>query len=150
MQVILLLREAGPDWTPLPPPEHHEIGQVEDELGVRFPDDYREVLRCSNGGELRGDESGIVLEPLGRLSRHRNDDVIRSSLPGMVVFANDGGGSAYYYDPGDVLGYGEYHIFLVPFGALGYEHSVAVAPSLTDLVSRILAGDDLFDAPEVG
>jgi hypothetical protein len=149
--IVRLLEEAGPAWTRAAPADPTAIARVEDELGLRLPNDYRALLQHSNGGELRrAGVPGLVLEPVERLVWHNEDPAFRRRLPGMFVFANDGAGHAYYYDPEGELGLGPFHILFVAFSSLGFDRSMAVAPSLTGVVRRILTEDDFLEDRKLG
>ena len=71
-------------------------------------------------------------------------------MPGILVIGNEGGAFAYYYDPTNQLGRGEFALFLVGYGTLTFEQSVFVASSLTEAVEAALAGEDFRDREPIG
>jgi hypothetical protein len=68
----------------------------------------------------------------------------------MLVMGADAGSSAYYYDPTNKLGHGKDALFMVGYGALDFELSRFIAPTLTDAVEAVLAGEYFRDRPMLG
>jgi hypothetical protein len=95
--------------------------------GQPLPASYLSFLRWSNGGcYTHGDRQfGFFgtheLRPM-LLAYH-----VPEYLPGLLGFANDGGGSTYFFDMRKAPAKGEYPILLVGDGAI-IEDAIKVAP----------------------
>lgn len=121
------------------------IAEVEAEFGLKFPEDYRQLLLLSNSGSIKGSKSVFNYEPVEYLVGHNMSEFFNENIPGMTVIGDDGGGSIYFYDPGNKLGKGSWSLYFASMGALFFEESVYLASSVTELVDKILAGEHFGD-----
>jgi hypothetical protein len=131
------------------PADAKQLARLEKEFGVRFPDDFRDVMLWSNGfgnGFRRTQINVFTIRELGLLNTQ--DDVV-TYLPDMFVIGNDGGGALYFYDPKNALGKGAYAIFLVPQGEIGFDDAMFAGASLTDVVRAVLNNESFFDRPRL-
>jgi SMI1 / KNR4 family (SUKH-1) len=147
MSEDLLRRMRGlsaPEWFAGKSGSPEALEAMEREFELRLPDDYRQLMLFSNGGGLYEHATSINLEPAETLMWHNLDERFRESLPGMFVIGDDGGGSLYFYDPRNQLGQGAYSIFLVPLGTLSLDKAFLVGHSISEVIERIMAGEDLF------
>ena len=133
-------------WFPEDPFSEPQLAGAEQALGLRFPADFRDLLRAG-GGEIAGENARILLFPAHHLARFNSADADGwKALQDLFVFADDAGDALYCYDPDDRLGRGAWAIFSVSKGAPRTTRA-HVARDLTHLVDRILAGDDVLDSP---
>jgi hypothetical protein len=131
------------------PATEEELGQVEQEYGVAFPADYRQLVLFSRGLGVRSRGTPIHLS-FDDTSAHLEDESLAARLPAMVVIGDDGGGSVYFYDPRDALGKGAFAVFLVPMSALGFEDAIFAGRSLTEVIEHVLADEDFYRRPRLG
>jgi cell wall assembly regulator SMI1 len=66
-------------------------------LGIELPEDYRAVMRRSNGGEYDFGKSWIVLQSLED-AIERNATFKEAGFPPLIFFGSDGGGFGYAWD----------------------------------------------------
>lgn len=75
------------------------IDEVEAQLYVTFPVDYRKFMAESNGGEGSvGTRSYLVLWPLEDLIPLNEAYAVKEFAPGLILFGSDGGDTAYAFD----------------------------------------------------
>lgn len=117
------------------------IVEVEKVFGIKFPEDFRQLLLLSNGGSIKGSNSVFNYEPVEYLVGHNLSEFFNTNIPGMIVIGDDGGGCIYFYDPGNKLGKGPWSLYYASMGALFFKESVNVAGSITELIDNILAGE---------
>ena len=152
--IITILKTAKASWFP------HEksaddafASAVETAWRRPLPEDFRRILAEFGGGYLRGERTKLSTGTVPQLvSDWANDDRM-DELPECIVFGHDGGGtyySYYYYDPDNVLGFGEWAVFHVGMGDRDRAGSVYCGKTLTDVVEQILDGEDLWIRPSLG
>ncbi|GAA1032651.1 hypothetical protein GCM10009557_31840 [Virgisporangium ochraceum] len=144
-----LLERLGDRWEPQEPGTDEAITECERQLGVVFPPDYRLLLSLSNAGTLTGERSIMNFLPVEELVAFNEDDEIRTSMPGVLAIADNGGGSFYYYDVHNRLGLGEWSLLLVEFGTLSFDYSRFVGATLIKMIEAIADGEDLERRPVV-
>jgi hypothetical protein len=132
------------------PASPEEIESVEREFQLTFPADYRSLLESSNGGSVTGDGSLLHLDSLAVSHTENADETMEEGLPGMFRIGSDGGGSLYFYDPNDKLGCDPWAVFLIPMSDLSTERSIFVGRTLTDVIERIVGGEDFYCRPRLG
>lgn len=72
------------------------ITNVEHQLGLRFPDDYIDFLRQTNGTEGPTPNGGhVALWPLEELPAANEGYRVQDFAPGLLLFGSDGSGTAY-------------------------------------------------------
>ena len=84
-----------------PPAGEDAIEKAQDALGFRFPAEYADFLRMSNGGEgFLGPERYLMLWPVEELAESNQDYEVDAMAPGLVLFGSSGGGTAYAFERG--------------------------------------------------
>jgi hypothetical protein len=131
------------------PATPEEIARVEAAFGIHFPDDFREVMRWSNGFGMSGPKSNLNVEPLTDLESDNLDEEYEANIPGMFVLGTDGGGSIYFFDPHDQLGNGAFALYLVPLSELGSSDARLCGRTFTEALTAVLAGEDFFQRPKL-
>ncbi|MGH7861476.1 MAG: SMI1/KNR4 family protein [Candidatus Dormibacteraceae bacterium] len=146
--LIERLRARTPDeWWSRAPASPDEVEDLERELGVRLPEDYRQLLLASNGGSINGPRASINLESAQGVLDMNLDGGYQDELPEMIVIGDDGGGDLYFYDPTNKLGRGAYAIYLVGMADLDPAAAAFVAPSLSEAIDRVYAGESFRRPP---
>lgn len=75
------------------------IRQIEEKLGVHFPEDYVEVMLISDGySGFVGKSSYLVIWSIEELEPYNEEIGMRKYAPGMLGFADNGSGSWYAFD----------------------------------------------------
>jgi hypothetical protein len=129
-------------WRPRTPADPDEVTKMEQEFGVRLPEDFRALLLYSNGGSLEGQKIEINIESVEGLYTQNYDEEFTERLPGTFVIGDDGVGGIFFYDPEARLGHGAYALFAVKLGVLGFDDAVFAAATLTEAVTLALGGAD--------
>lgn len=84
------------------PAEAHDIDMVEQESGVRLPNEYLAFLKLRNGGEgFIGKYSYAIFWKIGNLRSLNSAYEVETYAPGLCIFGSDGGGEAYAIDYAD-------------------------------------------------
>src|SRR2546428_7494788 len=114
------------------------IARAEEEMDCKLPQDVKALLREHDGGEgtLGPRQRPIQLWPLQRIRAECEAQEVTRAVPGLVLFASDGGSEGYGWLPR--LKKGRYgRISLLAAGAHEFE---ALGDSLEELL-RALAED---------
>lgn len=75
------------------------IVEVEQKLGVKFPDDYKEFIQKNNGGEGSiGGYSYISIWKIEDVIELNELYEVKEYTPNFVYFGSDGGDMAYAFD----------------------------------------------------
>ncbi len=78
---------------------HVAIREVEQSLGLTFPDDYSALLQWSNEGEGPVGESGYLqLWPVEQIELMNDQYSVHRFLPKAIAIGTDLGGNAYLID----------------------------------------------------
>ncbi len=133
-----------------PPADPQRLSELEGEYGVTFPADYRELKLAADGVSLGNGGSRLELEIIDETYDHLGDEVLEKNLPGMILIGSDGGGKAYFYDPKNRLGKGAFAVFMASFSAPFFEESIYLGGSLTEVIDRVLGGEDFWKLPRLG
>jgi cell wall assembly regulator SMI1 len=67
-------------------------------LNLELPEDYRQFLRASNGGEGFLGPNYVMLWKAEQLDALNMGYNVACSAPGLLLFGSDGGGEAYAFD----------------------------------------------------
>lgn len=122
-----------------------DLLRVEQDLGMRLPEDYRQFFTYSDGGEF--EDCRLSLFNLYEFESFNPHAVWSPGLPGMVFLGTDGGGDIFYFDPEDYLGRGRWAVYSVGMGASSFAYSRYEASSFSHLIQRALNGEDLGEGP---
>ena len=139
-----------PELTWNNPGDPGALDALEAELGLAFPDDYREVMRARDGFALAKHRTALNVFRAEGLSEHNADEELEAGLPGMFVIGSDGGGSVYFYDPRGTLGKGKWALFLAPLNDLDLAEARFAGASLSDVVDAVLGDEELHGRPRLG
>src|SRR5687767_10632279 len=78
------------EWYPLPSANEEEIGRIENQMGLRLPDDFKEWLLQSNGGQGRIGEHYLTIWGTHEMIDKNRLYKITTELPGIIGFADNG------------------------------------------------------------
>ncbi|MEO8679067.1 MAG: SMI1/KNR4 family protein [Vicinamibacterales bacterium] len=138
---------ARPDteWVPREGARPDDLVRLEHRLGGPLSAEHRALLVASDGGELYGRASALILHDVDRLVANLSDDAFTQYLPHQLVIGEDGGGHVFFVDPAAAQGAAGQPVSFVPLGALSLRSAVPVGDSLADVVDAILRGDRFTD-----
>lgn len=122
-----------------------DLLRVEQDLGMRLPEDYRQFFMYSDGGSFIGYR--LYLFNLYKFESFNPDPDWSQGLPGMIFLGNDCGDNLFYFDPENYLGKGNWAVFSAGMGDCSFEYSSYEASSFTHLIQRALNGEDLREGP---
>lgn len=75
------------------------LDDVQNKLGVRFPDQYTEFMLESNGAEGSvGTKSYLAIWSAEQIVQLNEEYAVNDFTPGLVYFGSDGGGMAFAFD----------------------------------------------------
>ena len=74
-----------------------ELDDAAAAFGIELPEDYRAVMRRTDGGECDFGESWMVLQSL-EAAIERNATFKEAGFPPFIFFGSDGGGDGYAWD----------------------------------------------------
>ncbi len=138
------------EWMTSPPATPQSLEAIEKKCGIVLPADYRELMLATSGCGLYAYRTKLNLEPADEVPWHNEDPRFKADLPGMFVIGDDNGEAVFYYDPKNRLGRGAYALFEVDLGTIGFRYSKYAAASLTQLLEKIIAGESIWDYPQLG
>jgi hypothetical protein len=74
------------------------LAAVEAQVGAHFPEDYRSFVQSANGAEGPVGEGYLSLWPIEEIALLNEQYEVASFVPGLVLFATDGGNTGYAVD----------------------------------------------------
>ena len=110
-----------------------QICKVEAELGIKFPEEYRGILKLYNGGSGEIGEYYIDLWSLEDIVDFYEENMGDESKD-LVVFASDGCGMAYAFKKG----YAE--IRFIPMDSLEYVYSKRCSDNFYQFIKDMYVG----------
>lgn len=104
-----------------PPTTEKTINEVEEELDIKFPCEYVDLMTITNGGEGKiGDTSYIAIWQIENIIQYNEGYAVEEFAPGLLIFGSDGGDTAYAFDTRDK----SMHIVEVPFIGMDIEEII--------------------------
>lgn len=119
------------------PATDEAIARFEQAYGRALPRDYVDFLKTANGGEGTIGAAYIRLWGVEDIIRLNRGYEVQEFLPGLLVFASNGGGGAFAFDtrhdPWTILG--------VEFTVMRFEDAVRLANSFTEFILRLVQSE---------
>jgi hypothetical protein len=110
------------------------IAECEKHFGLKFPDDYRDFMKYSNGGEgFFGPNSYLRLWKIEELSLMNDGYETANYLPNALLFGTDGGEEAFGFD----LRTSQTKIIEVPFVGMEWELAWLLSDSFRGFLLRL-------------
>jgi SMI1 / KNR4 family (SUKH-1) len=106
-----------------------QIAEAENDLEIKFPEEYRLLLSCSNG--LLANDL-VNLYSTDEIAERNSTFEIGKYLPGYLMIGDDCGGSGIFLDAGS----NPSPVYLMGHGSLSLSDAVVLAPSLTDWINH--------------
>jgi len=111
------------------------IASIEEQLGIRFPPDYRELIQRHNGAEGPiGRSSYLQLWPIEDIPVLNKIARVSEFAPGLILFGSNGGSTSYAFDiraPRDI------RFVQVPDIPLSMEEAEELGQSLRQFLERL-------------
>jgi hypothetical protein len=131
-----LIKRLRRNWEKRRGASETALVRTEKLLGVSFPEDYKEFLRWSNGGEGSFGDYALFLWSTDDLICDNDDYEIPQWLPGVIGIGSDGGGNAYILDFRKSPEFPR--LAVVPMGALSDECVEPLGDSFREGLLRML------------
>lgn len=125
------------------------LARVERNHGLRFPDDFRDVMLWSDGFDISHRRSAMNVATLEHLDTDNMEEDFIAELPGMFVIGTDSGGSLYFVDPPGALGRGAFAVYLVPQAEIGFDRAIFCGASFTEAVDAVIDNESFFSRPRL-
>ena len=110
------------------------IREAENKLAIQFPDDYRNFMQKTNGGEgFIGSNSYIVLWSVDELMSMNKMYEVQAFAPGLLLFGSDGGGEAYGFD----VRSSSYSVIQVPFVGMSWTDAMLAGESFSIFLKNL-------------
>jgi hypothetical protein len=108
-----------------------KIQEIECELGVSFPHQYKDWLTLSNGAEgFIGKNEYLVLWPVEKLKTFNAGYAVEEFAPGLLLFGSNGGTTAYAFDSR----VDDMPIVKVPFIGMSLEEMVVIGRTFNEFM----------------
>ena len=119
-----------------------EMQALENYVGARLPDDYRDFLLTQGSmREIFGEVTVLELFPVDQIIRINDAGEIRSRFPGALVIGGDGSREMLAYDFRD----GGSNLVLLDISAEDWSAALFQASSLTALLKNLPTRGWLFE-----
>ena len=146
MSIVKRLKQLKPrEWNSRTPASLDELKTLEQTLGVRFPEDFRELLLYSDGGSIYGHATPLILFSVEELDVYAREAEYEKDLPGMITIGTDSGDAIFFFDPNNRLNHGTFAVFFVELSALSYVRSAFVGKNISEVITRVLNDGNLGD-----
>lgn len=123
----------GDDFNGNAPATAEEIAAAERSLRKSLPDDFREFLQVSNGGEGSIGENYVMLWTTEELGEYNESYQVSEYAPGLLLFGSDGGGEGYAFD----MRMSPPPIVTVPFVGMSLKYANSVAPTFVAFLKEL-------------
>lgn len=131
-----LIKKMKSRWHRNPGATEGQICRTETQLGISFPDDYRQFLAWSNGGFEVFGEHYVSLQAVEDIPEYNEKYQIGEYLPNVIAIGTNRGGLCYALD---YRGTGQPPpLVQVPFGDLSPESVTVLGDSLTSWLAKIV------------
>jgi cell wall assembly regulator SMI1 len=111
------------------PATDQQITEAENELGIKFPKEYRLLLTSSNG--LFANDL-VNLYPTEEIAERNSTFEVARYLPGYIMIGDDSGGSGIFIDTVSSPS----PVYQIGHGSLDLSDAVVLAPTLTDWIDQ--------------
>ena len=89
-----LVKHALGEFSGAKPAYEKALQDAEAALAIHLPDDYKDFLRMSDGGEGFIDRNYVILWSVGETVEHQIESETGKYAPGLLLFGSNGGGEA--------------------------------------------------------
>ena len=134
-KIITIIGEA---WHRKPSANELEITEVEKYFSVKFPDDYIDFLKWSDGGEAKIGSAYFSIWPIKDLPRRNISASISKYMTNKFIgIGTNGGGECYAldYTINNIPSFA-----IIPLGDLGPESKFTISSTLTEGIQNAIDG----------
>ena len=116
------------------PADETKITEVENQIGVQLPIQYKQFMLYSNGaeGEL-GENTYLVIWPIEEIISLNEAYSVNQYTPGILYFGSDGGDIAYAFD----IRNENISIIEIPFESIHFEDVQLCAYNFNDFIEKM-------------
>ena len=107
-----------------------QLINVEKQLGTILPEEYKQLLRFSNGAAGMVGAQEVHLFSLEEAIVANSQ--FRSSRRELFIFGSNGGAEAYAFDPPN-----KFTVVMVPFSAMGTSEAIVLGTTLIDFLNNL-------------
>ncbi len=119
--------------------EPHQIAVVEQEFNIVFPDDYKEFLHWSNGGEGQIGSAYFLFWSIENISkRNKSAFITKYMSEKFLAIGTNGGDECYALDYTGNTSNPQFAI--VPLGDLDHESKFIISSSITEAIEKSIQG----------
>lgn len=140
-KIIELIDKA---WHRKAPANEIEITEIEKKLAVKFPTDYIELLKWSNGGEAKIGSAYFSIWPIQDIPHRNISASISKYMTNKFIGIGTNGGDECYALDYTINATPDFAI--VPLGDLGHESKFIISSTLTEGIQKAIDGQ--FDDGE--
>lgn len=112
------------------PASEQALQNAEAALAKHLPDDYKDFLRISDGGEGFLDGNYLILWSIGEVVEYEMQYETAKYAPGLVLFGSNGGGDAFAF----AMGQSKPTVVAIPFVGMDTKYAKALAPSFVEFL----------------
>ena len=121
-----------------PPVPETAVRQLEKDLGLDLPADYREFLLLSDGyNGYVGAKGYAQLWSVGELTSHNEGYEVRSNVPDLTLIGSNGGPTAYGID----LHGGRVAFVSIPFAPMARDEIRPLGGTFVEFLAALSAGE---------
>ncbi len=136
--IIEILKQNG--WNSFPNVATEEdIANLEKTFNTKIPEDYKKLLRFSDGGSLYGFKTPLTFYPVETILVLYDEFDYYQDIPQSLIFGNDGGSTIYAYDLRDE----QMNILFFRLDDARYDNIIYEAESLSDLIIDIISNKQI-------
>lgn len=124
------LQEGGDNMSPLhniftanPPANEHEILLIEQTMAIHLPEEYKNVLKESNGFSLM---NGVLIYGTEEIMERNETWEVKEYAKGYLAIGDDGGGMVFLMS----LEKEACQVFVVDVGDMNPQHAILVSSHL--------------------
>lgn len=116
------------------------VADIEKELALSLPEDYKEFLRFTDGYAGPIGEGYIDLFAAQQIAEMQRGYEVEQNVPGFLLIGSNGGGEAFGFDKRTH----PWKVAMLPFIVMDWKDSIFAGNTFADFLNRQLNGEDLF------
>ena len=125
------------------------IHRLQKSFNLVLPNDYREILEEYGQASLFGEGITLTFFSIDEILGGQLHD-INNSLRNVFPIGTDDSGQYYFYDIKNNSGFGNNSIGLIDPGNLEWKYVVVLGGNLSEVVDRIITGEDFQEYDMIG
>jgi hypothetical protein len=114
-----------------------DIQMIEQAVNCPLPEEYRAVMRASNGGEGFMGKQYLVLWKAEDILRRNKECEVEEYAPGLLLFGSNGAGEGFAFDLRDK----KMPIVVVPFIGMSLKDTITLSQTFFGFLERLFKSD---------